>query len=165
MTAVAEHFLASDTPIEFAGLVLSSGFSNIPNLMKTYVIGGVIPILSPLRSYPSLQKFISDRIVDTWDTASRLKHVAALSTRLELQILHARNDYNIGWRHSDILYNAAAAGIFGNDFNATNSVKDRMPPDESASLRVLHDGDANFVRQTILEHGGQYTSVLVQWTP
>lgn len=154
MIAVAEHFLVSETPMEFAGLVLSSGFSDIPTLMKTYIIGGIIPVLSPLRSYPRLQKLISDRIVDTWDTGSRLEHVARLSTRLELHLLHARNDYDIGWRHSDVLFNAAAAGMFRSDFNVTNLGKDRTLSNDGASLRVLHDGGANVVTQTILEYGG-----------
>lgn len=51
-TAVAEHFVVEEG-LEFRGVVLVAGFSDLPTLLTTYAIGGVIPILSPLRPYPA----------------------------------------------------------------------------------------------------------------
>lgn len=110
-TAVVEHYADNFPEINFAALVLLSGFSDIPNLMKTYMIGGVIPVLSPLGSFPLLERYISAHILDPWDTATRITRVVEKKIGFKLHILHAKNDMDINWKHSDLLYNAACRGL------------------------------------------------------
>ncbi|KAK3217458.1 hypothetical protein GRF29_1g3116640, partial [Pseudopithomyces chartarum] len=83
----------------FAGIILAAAFTDLPELLKSYKIKGIIPVLSPLRMYPRLATFFSSKIVDTWPTLERLKALVSstgkTSTPLHLQILHARNDQEI----------------------------------------------------------------------
>lgn len=106
-TAVAERMVV-DHGVEFKGIVLVAGFSDIPTLMLTYSIGGIIPILSPMRSYPTLQKYFMSKIQETWRTADRLRNVVRRSTALNLFLIHAKNDMDIPWQHCDTLFYAAA---------------------------------------------------------
>lgn len=87
--------------------------------MKTYRIFGIIPILSPVRFYPWVEDFIVRQILDTWDTKARIEALVRSyaqpagannerSRRLRLHLLHARNDFDIPWRHSQALYLTAA---------------------------------------------------------
>jgi pimeloyl-ACP methyl ester carboxylesterase len=102
-------------PITFAATVLAAPFTNLPDLLLTYRIMGFIPVLSPLRGYPRIQKMLSARIVDTWDTLSRLKAAmeAARKARLPLnvQILHSRNDPDINFKQSDLLFDGVAEAM------------------------------------------------------
>ena len=157
-TAVAEHF-AMERGIEFAGLVLVAAFSDIPTLMLTYAIGGVIPILSPLRPYPIIQKYFQTHIQETWYTSLRLQNWVRHSQNVNLHLLHARNDFNIPWSHSDTLFHVAA--------NATS--------DESLTVKELtarkrrtelgeggwvnewsSNGGKKRIRQEIVRHGGEF---------
>lgn len=94
----------------FAGIVLVAPFRDLPTLLKTYKIGGLIPILRPLQGYPRIAKFLSSRIIDQWPTLLRLQALIALShvksrhTPLHIHILHARNDGDITFRESEALF-------------------------------------------------------------
>jgi pimeloyl-ACP methyl ester carboxylesterase len=97
---------AVKSPQSFAGVILVAPFTDIRHLLQTYKIGGVIPVLSPLGSYPKLARFFSSRIIDTWPTLPRLQALitASINTPLHLTILHARNDQDINFRLSEALY-------------------------------------------------------------
>ncbi|KAJ8612723.1 hypothetical protein MRB53_037299 [Persea americana] len=106
-TATMEHFAVhASPPVPIRALVLLSGFANIPTLMKTYMIGGVVPVLSPLNTYPDLQKWIGEHVVDTWDSARRLTSIAKSGSKFNLVLVHARDDWDIVWKHSVLLYHA-----------------------------------------------------------
>ena len=100
-------------PVDFAGIVLVAPFTTLPHLVLTYRIKGVLPILSPLRPYPYLQNLLSQYIVDKWDTSARLAELVRITAgetakrRLRLQILHARDDAEIGWKQGEALFQAA----------------------------------------------------------
>lgn len=147
--------------LDFAGLVLISAFSDIPNLMKTYMLGGVIPVLSPLKPYPRLERLFAGRIVDKWNTTSRLYELAMKSRRSNIVILHAKNDYDIGWRHSDVLFEAAVLGMksrFHNAVRHSNPAREMSPDGNMA--RTWSPNGQDYVKQTILGHGGMYTLLL-----
>ena len=101
--------------MEFRALILVAPFESIPNLMLTYAIGGVIPILSPLRPYPFLQSFFGKRITETWFTAERLDRWVRRSGSVRLFLIHSKNDFQIPWAQSKRLFHVAA--------NATSSGK------------------------------------------
>ena len=49
--------------------------------------------------YPRVQKWFLSKIVDHWDTLSRLRElVRAPHVELDLTIMHAKDDWEIPWR-------------------------------------------------------------------
>jgi pimeloyl-ACP methyl ester carboxylesterase len=92
----------------FAGIVLVAPFTDLPQLLQTYKIGGIIPVLSPLASYPKMARYLSSKIVDHWPTLPRLQSLISLTsasnTPVHLTIIHARNDQDITFRLSEALY-------------------------------------------------------------
>lgn len=165
-TAVVEHF-ACQRAIEFAGLVLVAAFSDIPTLTLTYAIGGVIPLLSPLRPYATLQKFFARRICDTWQTSIRLANMVRDSWNVELTLIHARDDFEISWKHSDELFYAAANATSqqGLTFKQIDGVKTHQSLGNAGWVNTWtaagkRDGDTKKIRQEILASGGKYMLLL-----
>ncbi|RAL68329.1 hypothetical protein DID88_007059 [Monilinia fructigena] len=73
--------------IEFAGVVLVSGFTDVSSLLTSYSIAGWIPVLSPLRSYPALQKLFISYVNDKWPSTSRLTNYVQISKRRETPLI------------------------------------------------------------------------------
>ncbi|KAF3924583.1 hypothetical protein AA313_de0200407 [Arthrobotrys entomopaga] len=107
----ATEKLAREQGIEFAGIILCAAFAKLKSLILTYSIGGVIPILSPLRPYPFIQKWLTKWVREPWDGEERLKSLIQHSPHLKLTMLHAHNDYEIAWTHSQVLFHTAANAI------------------------------------------------------
>ncbi|KAI9727858.1 MAG: hypothetical protein M1834_007904 [Cirrosporium novae-zelandiae] len=111
------HSHPHSRPIPPASLILVAPFITMPSLLPAYSILHLIPILSPLRIFPSVQKYILNHFVcDHWDTLGRLqrmvgefgvenvgggrereREIAAVveGSKLDVQILHARDDWDI----------------------------------------------------------------------
>ena len=106
-TAVAEHF-ASEHATDFAGLVLVAAFSDLPSLLTTYSLGGVLPLLSPLRALPKVQQYFTGKAVDGWPTNVRLANLVRSSRQLNLFVIHALDDWDIPFQNSDVLFKVAA---------------------------------------------------------
>jgi abhydrolase domain-containing protein 12 len=64
------HRLAIETqpPIELAKVVTIAAFESGSEIIKTYRLGGVVPILEPLRTYPFVQKWLTDRLQHQWNS-------------------------------------------------------------------------------------------------
>jgi hypothetical protein len=96
-------------------VLLVSGFSSLPRLLESYSFKGITPpMLAPLRAYPFLQNWFRSKIVDTWNTASRLAHIVQRSlaqTGADITVLHARDDREIPWREGRAMFDAAASGV------------------------------------------------------
>lgn len=111
----------------FAAVILIAPFTSIRELVKTYYLVGVIPVVSPLRIFPSLQKFFIESIMETWITEKRIAALVSASARstsssrhLRLHMLHATNDYEIRYWHSeDLFYTAVNASQPGTGLSKT----------------------------------------------
>ena len=102
---VAERLATHPTdPTELGAIIIIAGFSNIKELLLTYNVFGWLPVLSPLRPYPSLQKLYLNFMRDTWKSDERLASLVRSSRKLNLILLHAYNDFDIPWQHSDSLF-------------------------------------------------------------
>lgn len=158
-TAVAEHFAIKDA-VEFRSLILCAAFSDVPTLMSTYAIGGLIPILSPLRPYPFLSQFFAQGIQETWLTFERLANLVRKSKNVNIHLIHATNDYDIPWSHSDALFHAAANATSGEGltFKQIDAVKIKADLGQSGRTNfwktVQEDGGRKIIRQDIVKHGG-----------
>jgi pimeloyl-ACP methyl ester carboxylesterase len=87
----------------FAGVVLVAPFRNLPDLLKTYNIAGIFPILKPLQGYPRIANFFAARVVDHWPTLPRLRALLSSKT-FHITLIHARNDQDITFRESEALF-------------------------------------------------------------
>lgn len=157
-------------PRVFAGVVLTAPFSSMPSLLLTYRIGGILPILAPLRPFPYVADMLLSTFLDKWLTAERLKaYVNALTdspvlhyqtqdedftigdgrsrkTAKEmgtLQLLHAINDAEISFRQSEIIFQRA--------FNISDPIA--IGGKTGKNINVKAEGKPRVSLQ-ILEHGG-----------
>jgi pimeloyl-ACP methyl ester carboxylesterase len=112
--AVAER-LAQRTPqIEPVAVISVAGFSDMPEIVRTYRIGGFIPILRPLRMYPILQKWFITFVRESWDSKARVANLIKLSKNANVVLVHAKNDFEIPHSHTDTLFLAAANATLEN---------------------------------------------------
>ncbi|KAH4041947.1 hypothetical protein HBH70_006440 [Parastagonospora nodorum] len=100
----------------FASIILIAPFTDLPTLLQTYRIAGLLPILKPLRGYPRVSNFLAARIVDTWPTLPRLLDIIRTTPRdLHIHILHARNDGDIPFREAEAVYAPLQSEMLGGE--------------------------------------------------
>ncbi|KAH8682744.1 abhydrolase [Xylariales sp. PMI_506] len=156
-SGVAEHFALQG--IEFAGVILVAGFSNLPTLLSRYTAAGFIPVLSPLRAVPPLLRFFQGFIVDQWRSADRLATVAGLArSRLRLSLIHAKNDAEIPYSESDTLFRAAASSLLGTELDDEDFAswkEERTMVRDDGTFTTIVTGEHNVViREELVPYGG-----------
>ncbi|KAI9767133.1 MAG: hypothetical protein M1840_005922 [Geoglossum simile] len=153
-TAAAEHFSKTTPQVDFAGLILVAGFSDLPTLMLTYSIGGYLPLLSPLRPYPVVQKWFAGQMTDKWNTAVRLASYVRRSQKVNLFLIHSRNDRSISWTHSDVLFYVAASATSqeGLTVGQINPMKAKFNLGEGGLVNTWHIPN-KAIRQEIVKYG------------
>jgi abhydrolase domain-containing protein 12 len=155
-TAVVESFAKNG--IEFAGVILISGFTDLPNLLQSYAIGGWVPVLAPLKRLPAIQKGFAEYIVDKWPSATRLANFVRISKRVRLFIIHARNDYEIPYMQSNGLFAAAANATTstGMELNLLEKMKARSTVDlgEGSFVSTWKASENKIIRQQVVGYGG-----------
>lgn len=124
-TAVATklvHYMAAlrdpDKPILFSGLVMVAPFADVKSLTATYRVAASVPLLEPVARFPRLLEFLNSFIRDKWPSKD---HLAAFVRACEelpartagdpdnrkyyrINIIHAQDDYDIPWTHSDQMF-------------------------------------------------------------
>lgn len=115
-TAVAVslvHHLATRVanPIFFSGMVLVAPLADVEELTATYRIAGTIPLLDPIARFPRLLDFFNRFIIAKWPSKDKLAEFVRFcemssddNARYHITIIHAEDDYDIPWEHSDKLY-------------------------------------------------------------
>ncbi|KAI1282891.1 alpha/beta-hydrolase [Xylaria sp. FL0933] len=156
-SGVVEYFALRG--IEFAGVILIAGFSNVPSLLSSYSGAGFIPILSPLRPIPPLLRFFQSFVVDKWDSAGRLANVVRLTRkRLRLTFIHAKNDIEIPCHESDALFRSAATATMNQELDdeAFLSWKDQKSTrfDDGSFITVVTAEPDIVIRQELVPYGG-----------
>lgn len=106
--AISEHFALQSPPVTFAGAVLVAPFADVATLMATYRVAGTIPIVSPLAKFPSLFTYLSSLIHDKWLSKDRIASYVrtneANHQKYRLTLIHAEDDYDIPWHHTEIVF-------------------------------------------------------------
>lgn len=134
--AVVEHFAEQGT--DFAGVILIAGFTDLPTLLQSYSVAGWIPLLSPLNKIPAIQRWVSSRLVDTWQSATRIANFVRKSKRYRLFLIHAKDDFEIPWGHSEGLFAAAANATTPDGMDASLITKIK-------AKNTIQKGDGAFV--------------------
>lgn len=160
-TAVAEHFV-SENHVEFSALVLVAAFTDIPTLVLSYSIGGILPILSPMRPYPFLQSFFAKHVQETWKTNERLASLVQKSDNIDLTLIHSRNDYDIPWQHSENLFYTAANATSEGGMTLKQIDSRKMHSDLGNAGWIITwaaagktKGSSKNIRLQIVRHGGK----------
>ncbi len=161
-SGVAEHF--AHEGVDFAGVILVSGFSSLPSMLSHYAIAGYIPVLLPLRGWPWLLKMVTGRIVDKWSSADRLRAavqaVKQRSGRLRLSLVHAKNDWDIPCGEDDIIFAAAVMGTVESEAGldsetlAADKEQRTVHRGQDAFVATWEDGNV-VIRQELFPYGGK----------
>lgn len=110
VTVAASHHFANvqPTPTVFAGMILVAPFVDVPMLVSTYKVAGMIPILSPLSWLPPLFNYLTRLIRDKWLSNERIaqyvRTIEANEENYRLTIIHAEDDWDIPSHHSQLLF-------------------------------------------------------------
>ena len=106
--AVSEHFALQSPPIVFAGAILVAPFVDVPTLVATYKVAGIIPILSPLAKFPWLFNYLSSFIKEKWSSKDRIagyiRANEANEEKYQLTLIHAEDDYDIPSDHTEVVF-------------------------------------------------------------
>jgi hypothetical protein len=157
VSGVAEKYALQG--VEFAGITLVAGFSDLANLLVGYRIAGIFPVLAPFRVWPWLVRYLHRFIVDKWHSADRLANIVRhTKTRLRINLIHAKDDRDIPWTEDNKLFRAAAQETVG--------ILDEAEFDAWKEQRTIRKGDDAFVttwmaepniiiRQELFPHGGR----------
>lgn len=161
VSGVAEKYALKG--VEFAGITLVAGFSDLASLLSGYRIGGIFPVLAPFAVWPSFVKLFHQFVVDKWHSADRLANIVRhTKTRLRLNLVHAKNDPDIPWTEDNKLFRAAA--------NETVGILDDGEFEAWKEQRTVRKGDNAFVttwtaepniiiRQELFPYGSEYQGI------
>ncbi|KAG9203278.1 hypothetical protein G6514_002931 [Epicoccum nigrum] len=148
-TAVALQY--AELGVEFAGLILCAAFTNAGNAFASYSIGGVIPVLAPVKMIPAVHTWFSRKMQDTWRTDLGL---AALTL-----FVHAENDGTMPWNQTEALCRStvAAATEPSTDDDAWSELTPKyevVDLGEAGTQHIWQIGAARIVK-LIAKHGGK----------
>ena len=158
--AISELFALQSPPVVFAGTILVAPFVDVATLVATYRVAGSIPILSPLARFPRLFSYLSTFVRDKWSSKDRIagyiRTDEANKQRYKITLIHAEDDYDIPFHHTQLLYwhaiNATLPkGISSNDFE---NAKIKLKMDIGAAGSVIEwRTEYGIIREEILKHG------------
>lgn len=157
VSGVAERYALEG--VEFAGIVLVAGFSDLATMLGGYRIGGIIPLLGPFSAWPPFLRFIHRFVVDKWHSANRLTNIVRhTKNRLRLSLVHAKNDRDIPWTEDNKLFKAAvneSVGIL--DDREFDAWKEELTirTSKDAFVTTWTNGKDAVIRQELFPYGGE----------
>ena len=109
--SLIHHLATQPEPVLFSGVVLVAPFADVERLTATYRVAGVIPLLDPVAHFPPLLAFFNRFIISKWPSKDKLaefvrtvENMPANDARYHITIIHAEDDYDIPWSHSDQVF-------------------------------------------------------------
>ncbi|KAK0742964.1 Alpha/Beta hydrolase protein [Schizothecium vesticola] len=123
--SLARHLASRPDSVLFSGMVLVAPFADVELLTATYRIAGTIPILDPLAAFPRLLAFFNKFILHKWPSKDNLaafvgncETMAGHGLKYHITVIHAQDDYDIPWSHSDqVFWHAVSAARAPREFN------------------------------------------------
>ena len=170
-TAVAlsltHHLSSQSPPVTFAGVVLVAPFSDVELLTKTYKVVHTIPLLSPLAVFPPvmqlLHRFIRTKFASKEKLAALIHHLDSVEVKdphrkYDITLIHAEDDFDIPWSHSDILFWHAANAMLESPSSLTFEELEKIKVKEKTPLgaggwEMELKGKGGIVREQIVKHG------------
>jgi abhydrolase domain-containing protein 12 len=169
-TAVAlslSHKLALENPPTlFAGMVLVAPMADVETATQTYKIAGVIPLLSPMAFFPPFLEFFNKFIVSKWPSkatiAAFVRHLETMEQiesrkHYDITLIHAEDDWDMPWGHSDILFAHAVRAMTRNSTLSEdefhNEEERRKVSLGNGGWEVKWSGKHGLIREQIVKHG------------
>jgi abhydrolase domain-containing protein 12 len=146
--------------VDFAGVILVAAFSSLPQMLPDYRIGGMLQVLGPLKVWPALLNQVMGSVIDTWKSDERVhdmaKVVKARKGRLNLNLVHAKDDTDIPCDQDDILFGAAVRGLQDLDPEELRLEKEKrtVVKGENSFVATWRDEDIT-IRQDLVPYGGE----------
>ncbi|KAF1850561.1 alpha/beta-hydrolase [Cucurbitaria berberidis CBS 394.84] len=163
VAGVAHHY--SKLGVAFAGLILCAAFTNAGSAFSSYSIGGLIPVLAPVKLSATFQTWFSRRMEDTWRTDDRLGHLTRTCSRLRLVLVHAEDDQTMPWNQTEELFKSTLKAASENGLNdeagAINGPEVR-DLGEAGRQEIWQNGSCS-ISKTIAKHGDH--NQIMTWSP
>ncbi|KAI0518472.1 Alpha/Beta hydrolase protein [Xylaria bambusicola] len=109
--SLIHHMATRPEPVLFSGVVLVAPFADVESLTATYRIAGTIPLLDPVARFPRLLCWLNTFIKTKWPSKSKLADFIRRCEDMDqgfsgydITMIHAEDDYNIPWSHSEQLF-------------------------------------------------------------
>ncbi|KAK5206602.1 hypothetical protein LTR47_010811 [Exophiala xenobiotica] len=167
--ALAHQLAIQDPPVLFAGMVLVAPFANVELLTQTYSVAGTIPLLSPVAKIPHALAFLNKFIVSKWPSKDKLaalirhcettlKSGQRRQNKYDVTLIHAEDDYDIPWVHSEIVFwhavNAMREPNNSLSFDGLEEIKAKEKLELGAGgWEMDWRGKGGVVREQIVKHG------------
>ena len=165
--SVTHHYALQSPPILFAGTVLVAPFADVESLTRTYKVAGTIPLLSPVAFFPKLlallNGFIRTKLPSKENLSDLIRHldstkVSGRRRKYDITLIHAEDDYDIPWIHSDVLFwhavNATLEPSASMSFDDLEKVKAKEKiPLGAGGWQMEWEGKGGVVREEIVKHG------------
>ncbi|KAI1374028.1 alpha/beta-hydrolase [Hypoxylon crocopeplum] len=161
--SLANYMTARPEPSLFSGMVLVAPFANVELLTATYRVAGMIPILEPVAKFPRLLAWLNTFILSKWssiDTLAefvrRCESMPGDSSKYHISIVHAEDDYDIPWSHSEqVFWHAVNASLVeGISYDELEKEKESSKMTRGASGWVFHRQTARgVIREEITKYG------------
>lgn len=158
--AASRHLAVQSPPVVFAGTVLVAPFVDVAMLLSTYRVGGTVPVLSPLSVFPPLFNYLHHFIREKWlskDNIAQYVHAnEANGKNYRLTIIHAEDDYDVPWHHSQVLFWHAvnASVLAGISYDELDQRKKASKVDLGAAGSLMEwSTDHGVIREEMLKTG------------
>lgn len=156
VSGVADKY--TEKGVEFAGVILVAGFSDLATMLSEYRIAGIFPVLAPFRAWPSLLNLLHKFVVDKWNSADRVANIVRNTRkRLRLSLVHSMNDPDIPWTEDNKLFRSAVNGSTKfDDEEAFEAWKEErtIRKGEDAFVTTWRSDPDIVVRQELFPFGG-----------
>jgi abhydrolase domain-containing protein 12 len=165
--SLAHHLALQSSPTLFAGMVLVAPYANIELLTETYSLAGTIPLLAPVARIPKALAYLNKFIVPKWPSKDKLaaliRHCETLKytdreSKYDITIIHAEDDWDIPWKHSEILFWHAVNAIRGPEASLSFEDLETEKKKQRTALgagwwEVDWKGRTGVVREQIVKYG------------
>lgn len=166
-TSVTRHFALQSPPTLFASTVLVAPFADFESLTRTYKVAGTISLLSPLSFIPPLMSFFNgfirtkmpskERLADLIQHLDKTK-VAGRERNYDITIIHAEDDYDIPWIHSDVLFWHAVNATLEESQHMSFENFEQTKANQKISLgaggwEMEWKGKRGIIREQVVKHG------------
>ncbi|KAF2251458.1 alpha/beta-hydrolase [Trematosphaeria pertusa] len=168
VTLSLAHKLALQSPTTlFAGMVLVAPMADVELLTETYKVAGTIPLLSPIALFPKLLALLNRFIISKWPSkdklAAMIRHLDSMvlekhKAKYDITLIHAEDDYDIPWIHSDVLFwhavNAMEEPKAALAFEELEEVKkEKRVALGAGGWEIEWRGKSGAVREQVVKHG------------